>query len=104
MDKGRSAHSIQREFVDLVFNIINAYMWNLQKNRVTNIENRYTDTKQGKGVGSVGRPGLINRVGCHFLLQEIFPVQGSHPHLLCLLLGRWTLYLWAHIHTLLWIK
>lgn len=71
-------------------------MWNLQKNRVTNIENRYTDTKQGKGVGSVGRLGLINRVGCHFLLQEIFLVQGSHPHLLCLLLGRWTLYRWAN--------
>ena len=24
-------------------------------------------------------------MGCHFLLQEIFPTQGSHSHLLCLL-------------------
>ena len=24
-------------------------------------------------------------VGCHVLLQEIFPSQGSNPHLLCLL-------------------
>ena len=28
-------------------------------------------------------------VGCHFLLQGIFPTQGSN---LCLLLGRWILY------------
>ena len=27
--------------------------------------------------------------GCHFLLQEIFPTQGSNPHLL---LGRQILY------------
>ena len=25
------------------------------------------------------------RMGCHFLLQGIFPTQGSNPHLLCLL-------------------
>ena len=31
IDKGRFAHSIQQEFVDLVFNIINAYMWTLEK-------------------------------------------------------------------------
>ena len=24
-------------------------------------------------------------VGCHFLLQGIFPIQGQNPHLLCLL-------------------
>ena len=66
------------------------------RNRDTNIENRYIDTMQGKGVGSVGGLGLTNRVGCHFLLQEIFPVQGSNPHLLCLLLGRWILYHRAH--------
>ena len=30
-------------------------------------------------------PGKNNRVGCHFLLQEIFPTQGSNPHLLCFL-------------------
>ena len=28
-------------------------------------------------------------VGCHFLLQGIFPMQGLNPHLL---LGRWILY------------
>ena len=29
--------------------------------------------------------GKNNRVGCHFLLQGIFPTEGSNPHLL---LGR----------------
>ena len=27
-------------------------------------------------------PGKNTAVGCHFLLQGIFPVQGSNPHLL----------------------
>ena len=27
-------------------------------------------------------PGKNTRVGCHFLLQRIFPTQGSNPHLL----------------------
>ena len=31
-------------------------------------------------------------VGCHFLLQGIFPTQGPNS---CLLLGRWILYHWA---------
>ena len=30
-------------------------------------------------------PGTNTGVGCHFLLQGIFPTQGSNPHLLCLL-------------------
>ena len=30
-------------------------------------------------------PGKNTAVGCHFLLQGIFPTQGSNPHLLCLL-------------------
>ena len=30
--------------------------------------------------------------GCHFLLQGIFPTQGSNP---CLLHCRWLLYCWA---------
>ena len=30
-------------------------------------------------------PGKDTGMGCHFLLQEIFPIQGSNPHLLCLL-------------------
>ena len=34
-------------------------------------------------------------VGCHALLQGIFPTQGSNPHLLCLLTGRGILYHWA---------
>ena len=29
--------------------------------------------------------GKSTGVGCHFLLQGIFPSQGSNPHLLCLL-------------------
>ena len=28
-------------------------------------------------------PGKNTEVGCHFLLQGIFPPQGSNPHLLC---------------------
>ena len=31
-------------------------------------------------------------VGCHFLLEGIFPTQGSNPCLLCLLHCRWILY------------
>ena len=34
-------------------------------------------------------------VGCHFLLQRIFPTQGSSQHLLWLLHCRWILYHWA---------
>ena len=34
-------------------------------------------------------PGKNTGMGCHFLLQGIFPSQGSNP---CLLLGRWILY------------
>ena len=30
-------------------------------------------------------PGKNTGVGCHFLLQGIFPTQGSNPNLLCLL-------------------
>ena len=30
-------------------------------------------------------PGKNTGVGCHFLLQGIFPTQGSNPHLRCLL-------------------
>ena len=30
-------------------------------------------------------PGENTGVGCHVLLQEIFPTQGSNLHLLCLL-------------------
>ena len=31
-----------------------------------------------------GIPGKNTRMGCHFLLQGIFPTQGSNPHLLSL--------------------
>ena len=34
-------------------------------------------------------PGKNTEVDCHFLLQGIFPTQGSNP---CLLLGRWIRY------------
>ena len=37
-------------------------------------------------------PGKSTRVGCHFLLQETFPIQGSNPHLLP---DRLILYHWA---------
>ena len=38
---------------------------------------------------SMGSPGKNTGVGSHFLLQGIFPTQGSNPHLL---LGRQILY------------
>ena len=37
-------------------------------------------------------PGKITGVGCHFLLQGIFPTQRLNP---CLLIGRRILYHWA---------
>ena len=39
--------------------------------------------------------GKNTGAGCHFLLQGIFPTQGSNPHLLCLLHYRQILYHWA---------
>ena len=38
-------------------------------------------------------PGRNTGVGCHFLLQGIFPTQGSNP---CLLHCRWILYRRSH--------
>ena len=40
-------------------------------------------------------PGKNTRVDCHFLLQGIFPTQGSSPGLLHLLHYRQILYRWA---------
>ena len=40
-------------------------------------------------------PGKNTGVGCHFLLQRIFPTQESNPWLLCLLHCKWILYHWA---------
>jgi hypothetical protein len=40
-------------------------------------------------------PGKNTALGSHFLLQRIFPTQGSNPHLRCLLHWRWVLYHWA---------
>ena len=45
-------------------------------------------------------PGKNTGVGCHFLLQGIFPTQGLNLHLLCFLYGRQILYLWATGETL----
>ena len=42
-------------------------------------------------------PGKNTGVGCHSLLQGIFPTQGSNPHLLCLLRSRWILYPLRHL-------
>ena len=41
-------------------------------------------------------PGKNTGVGCHALLQGIFPTLGSNLHFLCLLHCRWTLYLLSH--------
>ena len=45
--------------------------------------------------GSLGPwnfPGKNTGAGCHFLLQGIFPAQGSNPHILCTHIGRQVLY------------
>ena len=41
-------------------------------------------------------PDKNTGVGCHCLLQEIFPTEGSNPHLLCLLHCKWILYPVSH--------
>ena len=41
-------------------------------------------------------PGKNTGVSCHFLLQGIFPIQGSNPVLLCLLHCRWILHLLSY--------
>ena len=46
-----------------------------------------------------GFPGKNTRVGCHFLLQGVFPTQRSNPCLLCLI-SRRILYHWATWETL----
>ena len=43
-----------------------------------------------------GFSGKNTGVGCHFLLQGIFPTQGPNPHLLYLLHCRQILYLLSH--------
>ena len=45
-------------------------------------------------------PGKNTGVGGHFLLQRIFPTQGSNPYLLSLLHCRQMLYHWAVRDTL----
>ena len=40
-------------------------------------------------------PGKNTGVGCHVLLQGIFPTQGLNPSLLCLLHCRRILYPWS---------
>ena len=44
----------------------------------------------------IGFPRQDIGVGYYFLLQGIFPTQGSNPHLLCLLHCRKILYLLSH--------
>ena len=39
-------------------------------------------------------------MGCHFLLQEIIPIQVLSHHLLCLLHCTWILYLLSHRRSL----
>ena len=46
-------------------------------------------------------PGKDTKVGCHFLLQGIFPTQGLKQHLWYLCIGRWILYQWATREALL---
>ena len=41
--------------------------------------------------------GKNTGVGCHFLLQGIFPIQGLNLHLLCLLHGQVDSLLLSHL-------
>ena len=47
---------------------------------------------------SIKLPGKNTGVGCHFLLQEIFPSQGSNPHLLHWQADSLPLTLWTVAH------
>ena len=40
-------------------------------------------------------PGKNPGMGCHFLLQRIFPTQGSSPSLWCFLHWQWVLHHYA---------
>ena len=42
-------------------------------------------------------PGKNTGVGCHALLQRIFPTKGLNQHHLCLLHCRWILYPLTHL-------
>ena len=44
-------------------------------------------------------PGKNTGVGCHALLQGIFPTQASNPHYMSYIfcIGRWILYHWHHL-------
>ena len=53
------------------------------------------ETVADQGPLSMGFASRYAGVSCHFLLQGIFPTQGSNPHLLCLLYCRQILYHWA---------
>ena len=58
----------------------------LQPHRMANLpSSSIRGISQGKNTG----------VGCHTLLQGIYPTQQSNPHLLCLLHRRWILSHWA---------
>ena len=46
-------------------------------------------------------PGKDTGLGCHFLLQGIFPTHGLYLSLLCLLHSRQILYLLSHQGSLL---
>ena len=41
-------------------------------------------SSQASSVHRISQARILE-VGCHFLLQEIFPTQGLNPNLLCLL-------------------
>ena len=47
-------------------------------------------------------PGKNIEVGCYVLLQRIFPTWGSNLRLLPLLLGRWALYHYCHLGSLVY--
>ena len=42
-------------------------------------------------------PGKNTGVGCHALLQGLFPTHGWNPHLLSLLHCRWILFPLSHL-------
>ena len=42
---------------------------------------------------------MLEWAAIYFLLQGIFPTQGSNPHLLHLLINRQILYNWCHLRS-----
>ena len=71
---------------------LNLLLWALLPQSCLTLCDLMDCTPPGSSVREVS-PGKNTGVGCHAVLQGIFPIQGSNPHLLhC----RWILYQLSH--------